>query len=213
MLYLKRRRLRGVSIGNLLRAERLGDAKGLVGLTFDDGYEDFLHTALPVLENYGFSATVFVLGMLPRTNTWDNYYDPKLRMELLTTEGIREVAARGMEVGSHSMSHPSLSDLELESLEKEVSGSRQVLSEVLGEAVEGFCYPYGDTDSAAIQAVRRAGYLYACAATKRVERNVYDLPRIPVGDRDHLPRFAAKVEIYPQFLSAKKMIEASKRIF
>jgi peptidoglycan/xylan/chitin deacetylase (PgdA/CDA1 family) len=49
MLYLKRRNLRGVSVRELLRAWSTGSAKGLVGLTFDDGYEDFLHVALPVV--------------------------------------------------------------------------------------------------------------------------------------------------------------------
>ena len=46
----------------LSRAMTTGDTKRLVGLTFDDGYEDFLSTALPILEAVGFSATVFVVA-------------------------------------------------------------------------------------------------------------------------------------------------------
>ena len=198
MRYLRLRKLRGVSMRELLRAENSGIAKGLIGLTFDDGFEDFLQTALPVLERFGFSATVFTIGRLPRVTTWDPYPDPRPQIKRLGAEGIREVSARGMEVGSHSMNHLRLSGLEPELLEEEVSGSRRVLSEVLGEAVEGFCYPYGSIDSAAVQAVRRAGYAYACATTERIERNVYDLPRMPVAERDHLWRFAAKLEIFSQ---------------
>ena len=207
MRYLKLRKLRGVSVRELLRAVDSGTAKGLVGLTFDDGFEDFLQAALPVLESFGFSATVFVLGSMPRENNWDRYQEPKPQIKLLGAEGIREVAARGMEVGSHGMSHLRLSGMEPGLLEEEVSGSRRVLGEVLGEAVGGFCYPYGSVDSAAIRAVRRARYAYACAIAERVERNAYDLPRIPVATRDHLPRLAAKLAIHSQYHAARKALQ------
>lgn len=205
MRYLKRRNLRGVSMRELLRAESMGSAKGLVGLTFDDGYDDFLQNAVPVLERFGFSATVFVvIGMLGGENRWAFRDDPRPRMNLLGVEGVREVAARGMEVGSHSMTHPKLLGLESGLLEEEVSGSRRVLSEMLGEPVDGFCYPYGFLDSASVQAVRRARYAYACAVVVRVERSAYDLPRVTVTE-DNVHKFAAKLGIYPQYAAAKRM--------
>lgn len=205
MRYLKRRNLRGVSMRELLRAESMGNAKGLVGLTFDDGYEDFLQNAVPVLERFGFSATVFVVvGMLGEENSWEFRGDPRPRMNLLGVDGIREVAARGMEVGSHSMTHPKLLGLESGLLNEEVSGSRRVLSEVLGEPVDGFCYPYGFLDRASVQAVRIARYAYACAVVVRVERNAYDLPRVTVTE-DNVYKFVAKLKIYPQYAAAKRM--------
>jgi peptidoglycan/xylan/chitin deacetylase (PgdA/CDA1 family) len=189
----------------LLRAANSGTAKGLVGLTFDDGFEDFLETALPVLERFGFSATLFVLGGMPRENNWEHHHKPKPQMKLLGIEGIREVAARGIEVGSHGMNHLSLSGLKPRLLQEEVSESRRVLGEVLGEAIDGFCYPYGNIDRAAVQVVRRTRYAYACTVAERVERNVYDLPRIPVSERDDLRRFATKLEIYSQYRAAKNV--------
>src|SRR4028118_458385 len=73
MLHLERHNLRGVSMKELRRATNTGGARGLVGLTFDDGYEDFLSSALPTLERLGFSATVFfVAGMLGGQNTWEH---------------------------------------------------------------------------------------------------------------------------------------------
>jgi peptidoglycan/xylan/chitin deacetylase (PgdA/CDA1 family) len=206
MRYLKRRNLRGVSMRELYRAVSRGNARGLIGLTFDDGYKDFLHTALPVLERLGFSATVFAIGgLLGGKNDWWHHLGPQPKMELLGADELREVTERGIEVGSHTMSHPRLSSLDTERLEEEVSGSRQVLSEVLGEAVEGFCYPYGTLDGVAVDAVRRARYTYACAVHWRVERTIYDLPRIHVGERDHLLRFATKLRIYKQYSRVKTL--------
>jgi peptidoglycan/xylan/chitin deacetylase (PgdA/CDA1 family) len=202
MSFLKRRELRGVSVRELLRAVGTERVKGLVGLTFDDGYDNFLYDALPILEKYGFSATVFVVsGMLGAENTWDD--GP--RMRLLGAEGIREAAKRGMEIGSHGMRHIRLSGLRTEQLEKEVVESRRVLGEILDEAVEGFCYPYGSVDGTAIQSARRAGYAYACATWMRVESSIYDLPRPPVWEIDGPLMLRAKLKVFPLYFEVASL--------
>lgn len=207
MGYLKRRSLRGVSVGELCRAAAQENAGNLIGLTFDDGFENFLQAALPVLENLGFTATVFMVsGMLGQENDWEHYYEPRPHLRLLTAEGIREVAGRGMEIGSHSMTHPRLAGLDPGSLDREVGESRRILNELLDQPVEGFCYPYGNLDGATVQAVRRAGYAYACAVHEEDRWDEYTLPRIPVSQRDSLPRFAAKLSIYWQYSAAKSRL-------
>ena len=193
MLHLKRRGLYGISMEELVRAIRRGRASNLVGLTFDDGYENFIHAALPVLEEVGFTATVFVVGgMLGGENSWDR--GP--RMRLLSAEDVRELPERGIEVGSHGLSHASLSRLEPEQLEKEIRGSREILGEVLSRPVEGFCYPYGDLNEQGVRIVREAGYAYACAYKKRISRDAYDVPRINVGERDGAFRLELKLRLY-----------------
>jgi peptidoglycan/xylan/chitin deacetylase (PgdA/CDA1 family) len=200
MRYLKWCGLRGVSMRKLRRAMSRGSTKGLVGLTFDDGDEGFLHTVVPMLESFGFSATVFVVaGLLGEENIWEFAYEPRPRMRILNAKELHDVSVRGMEVGAHSMTHARLLDLEPKRLNQEVSGSRQVLSEILGEAVEGFCYPYGSLDRVAIKAARWAGYTYACSWKVHFEHSFYDLPRIPVSEKDNLLRFAAKLGIYSQY--------------
>ena len=93
MLYLKRRGLRGVAVRDLLRAEREGEAARLVGLTFDDGYRDFLTEAVPIMESFGFQATVFaVVGKVE--NDWEHAYPPRPRMQLLSAEELRRVSRR-----------------------------------------------------------------------------------------------------------------------
>jgi peptidoglycan/xylan/chitin deacetylase (PgdA/CDA1 family) len=202
MLWLKQHNRRGVSMRELYLAMRAGDnTRGLVGLTFDDGYEDFLHTAVPTLHTFGFSATVFaVAGMLGKENKWEHAYEPSHRMNLLTGQGLRAVAEMGMEVGSHGMTHTKLSGLESKVLNHEIGDSRRILSEVLGEPVEGFCYPYGGLDSAAIRAVQQAGYSYACGLRKEpVKFGVYNLPRMPMSEKDHFLRFMAKLKVYRHY--------------
>ena len=198
MLHLKRHNWRGVSMRELCRAMTTGDAGGLVGLTFDDGYEDFLSTALPTLEPLGFSATVFVVaGKLGEENTWEHRGGPTIRLRLLEADGIREVSERGMEVGSHSVTHPRLSGLDPETLVHEVGDSRQMLGEVVGTPVEGFSYPYGDLDDPAVQAARSAGYVYAVATKKEVEYGIYDWPRTYVGEKDSPLKFGVKLKVSP----------------
>jgi peptidoglycan/xylan/chitin deacetylase (PgdA/CDA1 family) len=194
----------------LHRAVREGNSRGLVGLTFDDGYEDFLSVAVPVIERLGFSATVFVVvNMLGKENDWEHAHAPRPRLKLLDAAGLCEVSERGMEVGSHSLTHARLSGAEQDSLDREVGDSRRILSEALGKVVEGFCYPYGALDGAAVRAARRAGYAYACGWRTLVERSAYDWPRIPISDRDGSLRFAAKLQIYSQYSSVRRVLSRS----
>ena len=198
MLYLKRRDLRGVSMRELYLALNAGEATGLVGVTFDDGYEDFLGAAVPTLEKLGFSATVFVVaGMLGKENTWEHRSGPRPQLRLLGADGVREVADRGMEIGSHTVTHSRLSGLDSETLIHEVVDSRQVLGEMVNAPVEGFSYPYGDLDGPAVRATRGAGYAYAVATKKPVEGGLYDWPRTYVGEKDSPLRLGVKLKASP----------------
>ncbi|MEO3751656.1 polysaccharide deacetylase family protein [Streptomyces sp. B6B3] len=197
--WLRRRGLRGVSAGELLRAARAGRAAGLVGLTFDDGYRDFLDHALPLLREHGCTATVFVLpGRLGGDNAWDAEGP---RKPLLTADGIRAVAAAGMEIGSHGLTHVSLPELvargDHAALRREVADSRALLRELTGREVTGFCYPYGAVDPASVAAVRDAGYDYACAVDPGPLADVHALPRVHVGEADTGPRLRAKRLLHP----------------
>jgi peptidoglycan/xylan/chitin deacetylase (PgdA/CDA1 family) len=199
MRYLKRRGLRGVSVKTLMRPAGSGRAERFVGITFDDAYENFLHAAVPILQKYGFSATVFAVGgMLGEVNAWDE----RPRMRLLGVEGLREAARRGMEVASHGMSHIRLASVGEARLSEEVVQSRKVLAELLDQEVVGFCYPYGSVDGAAARAAREAGYSYACACWTRVENSLYDLPRPPVWEMDGPLLLAAKLRLFPAYFDA-----------
>ncbi|HEX5565595.1 MAG TPA: polysaccharide deacetylase family protein [Streptomyces sp.] len=193
--WLRRRGLRGVGVGELLRERAAGRGAGLVGLTFDDGYADFIEEAVPLLRRHGCTATVFVLpGRLGGTNEWDPLGP---RKTLLTEAGVRAVVGAGMEVGSHGMLHTDLTRADDDTLRRETEGSRQLLEEITGRPVHGFCYPYGTIDRRAVRAVREAGYDYACAIDPGPLTGPYALPRVHVGEEDTSWRLYAKRLLHP----------------
>lgn len=201
MTWLKRRGLRGVAIGTLVDAMRAGRARGMVGITFDDGYVNVLEAALPELLRHGFTASMFIIsGRLGGLNEWDE--GP--RWPLMTASQVGELAAAGMEIGSHSATHQRLAGVEPGQLEAEVSESRASLAALLGVPVRGFAYPYGSMDAAARHAVRAAGYEYACAVeTPRAELGWMALPRVYAGQQDSAGRLAVKRLLYRGYIAVK----------
>jgi peptidoglycan/xylan/chitin deacetylase (PgdA/CDA1 family) len=190
MRWLRRRGLRGVSMGELLQAAAQGRARRLVGLTFDDGYQDFIANAMPLLQEYGFTATLFVLaGRLGGQNEWSR---PGPCKPLLTADDVREIDRAGMEIGSHGLEHVSLLTADDLQLNRETVLSREILSELLGRPIPGFCYPYGFLDTRVVDAVRAAGYHYACAVGPGPDIGRHAIPRTLVHDRDTSWRLEAK---------------------
>jgi peptidoglycan/xylan/chitin deacetylase (PgdA/CDA1 family) len=185
--FLARRGLRGVSVRELLAAP---DRRGLVGLTFDDGYADFHAKALPVLRRHGFTASVYmVVERIGAVNDWEEYGPVR---SMMTLDQLRQCAAAGMEVGSHGLHHMRLSGAKPEELAAEIGDSRKKLAELLGEPVDGYCYPYGDLDGPSVAAVREAGYDYGCAIWRSADTGRYALPRSYIGERDGSLRLQAK---------------------
>jgi peptidoglycan/xylan/chitin deacetylase (PgdA/CDA1 family) len=188
--WLRRRRLKGVCMRELLAARRAGRGGGLVGLTFDDGYADFASYAVPIMERHGFSATVFpIAARLGGDNEWD---PDGPRKPLITPEQLRQIAEAGMEVGSHGLHHVSLTSVTDAELASELTDSRAVLQDITGQEVAGFCYPYGHIDGRVIDAVRTAGYGYGCAIWRSALTGPHALPRTFVGDDDSAGRLWAK---------------------
>jgi peptidoglycan/xylan/chitin deacetylase (PgdA/CDA1 family) len=194
LAWLRRRGLRGVSVAELLAARARGEAQGLVGLTFDDGYADFVTEALPLLRRYDCGATLFVLpGRLGGDNAWDPLGP---RKPLLTADGIRHAAAAGVEIGSHGLWHVDLTRADNLTLRAEVGESRALLTELTGAWVDGFCYPYGTVDARAVEAVREAGYTYACAIDPGPLTGPHALPRVHVGQNDTALRLHLKHRLH-----------------
>jgi peptidoglycan/xylan/chitin deacetylase (PgdA/CDA1 family) len=190
MRWLHRRGRKGTSVRECLEAWSHGDGHEAVGLSFDDGYADFAEYVLPVLDRYGFSATVFVVaGRLGGDSSWDPEFPPK---PLLTAEQVRQLAEAGIEIGSHSLHHVPLPSTTETELTKEVQRSRRILRDVTKQDIAGFAYPYGQLDDRSLNAVRAGGYDYSCAVWRTVFAGRYALPRINMQQTDSPSRLWAK---------------------
>jgi peptidoglycan/xylan/chitin deacetylase (PgdA/CDA1 family) len=190
MRWLAGRGLRGVSMAELLSSRAQGRGRGLVGLTFDDGYQDFAAYAVPLLRQYGFSATVFVLaGRLGGHNAWDATGPYK---GLLTADQVCLAAESGMEIASHGLNHVPLAEADDERLSAETVRSRAILQELTGRQIHGFAYPWGHVDARTAKAVQDAGYDYACAVGPSSVIGRHSIPRTPVFEHDTSWRLDAK---------------------
>ena len=196
MRWLKRLGYRGLSMRDLmpyLRGEKVGK---VVGLTFDDGYCNNLHHALPVLQDCGFTATCYVISqLLGKTNVWDLSNGVK-QADLMSPEQIRAWSQAGMEIGAHTQNHCQLTSLPDEDALREISASKEELADLIGREVEHFCYPYGIYEARHTAMAKTAGYQSA-TPTRRGQvqpgADLFQLHRIPVVRSTYLPQFLLKL--------------------
>jgi peptidoglycan/xylan/chitin deacetylase (PgdA/CDA1 family) len=140
--------------------------KKVVALTFDDGYEDFYDNAFPVLKEYRFPATVFVVSdLVGATNTWDAD-SLGIRKRLMAWDRIRELSAHNIFFGSHTRTHPFLTRIGNDRAREEIYRSKKTIEEQAGSSVEAFCYPYGDCNDTVKNIVREAGYKVAVTTNR-----------------------------------------------
>ena len=172
--------------------ERL-PAKPVV-ITFDDAFLDFYTAALPILKRYGFSATLYVpTAYVGGTSRWMEHEGEGSR-PILSWEQLREIRDSGIECGAHSHTHPQLDLLFLSQAKKEITQSKLILEEHLGETVASIAYPYGYHTSAVKQLVREAGYTSACAVRNALSTPATDpfaLARVLVDPDTDVDTFAA----------------------
>ena len=152
-------------------------------LTFDDGYADFHSQALPLLERYGFSATVFVTTGWVAENGGRPAAPPPGPM--LTWSQIEEASGCGIEFAAHSSTHPQLDRLSEPTLPRGTD-FEQGRSSRTGWAspVTGLAYPFGYSNSKVREAARQLTYGYGCAvrnAMAGAESDLFALPRLTVA--------------------------------
>ena len=148
---------RGCSVSEALTALDNNSTEKLVGLTFDDGYKNFLTNAMPTLIKHDFSATVYVVSDLVGTfNRWD-LKNSISRNELMDYPDLRICLSEGIEVGCHSSTHRSLSNEEVDLL-YEIRLAKGTLEEKLDSPVATFCYPYGHFNDQVISFVKESSF-------------------------------------------------------
>jgi peptidoglycan/xylan/chitin deacetylase (PgdA/CDA1 family) len=179
-----------------------GSARTLV-VTFDDAYRSVAERAFPILSELGLPGTVFVVtgwGGADGPMAWpgiDRWLGGPHEEELqpMSWEELGSLAEAGWEIGSHTRSHPRLTEVDDATLADELQGSRRECEERLGMPCRSLAYPYGDLDDRVVEAARDAGYQAACALPqgRLPAAEVLRWPRIGIYHRDAGWRFRLKV--------------------
>lgn len=146
-------------------------------LTFDDGYADAYSAVFPALRERGMAATFYVIT---------DYLD---KPKYMTWEQVKEMAAAGMQIESHTLNHADLRKLSPDEQLRELVESKRVIEERLGTPVRHFCYPSGRYTEETLGLVKAAGYETATTVAPGVAKigdDPYQLPRLRVLEQTNL---------------------------
>ncbi len=166
-----------LSLPKIVAALRDGEPlpEKAVGLSVDDAYVSVIDKAWPILKEAGFPLTVFVATDpidqgTPRYMSWDQ---------------IRQLAADGVSIGSQTKTHPHMADISLAARLADLTASNQRFEAELGRAPDLFAYPYGETDLATFDVVKKAGFVAGFGQHSGAigsDDNIYYLARFAMNE-------------------------------
>lgn len=183
---LVRRGYRPVTAG-----DTLNESGRVLHVTFDDAYKN-VFDAVPILQGMNVHATVFACTgfavdgrPLDVPETAEAAAESAGDMATMTWDELRSLAEQGIEVGSHTVSHPHLPRLADEELERELRESRTQLEDELGRPCRFLAYPFGDDDERVYRSAERAGYEGAFSLRGPAKgHDRYAIPRVDIYRRD-----------------------------
>jgi peptidoglycan/xylan/chitin deacetylase (PgdA/CDA1 family) len=183
-------------------------ARDHILITFDDGYRDSYQFGLHILQQYDASALFFITAGIfkndfifpaDRFSGYDKtvHYSGSGRPERLYLDSseLKVIVQKGYGVGSHTVTHPVLDDLQLEMQRNEITKSRRILEDRTGTPVLYFSYPIGGISDETPGLVKEAGYQLAFGNLRGIvsdDSDRYNLPRVSACDYP-VPVFAFKI--------------------
>jgi peptidoglycan/xylan/chitin deacetylase (PgdA/CDA1 family) len=198
-----------------IRENRQLPAKS-VAITFDDGFQSVYDVAFPVLKDYGYPATVFlVTSFCGKNNRWNGQPNTIPSFDLLTWDQISKMKDQQIEFGVHTATHPDLTKLTGSQVSEEIIGARQVVQEQTGENEIAFAYPYGKKSSEASNLVNLN--FYAACSTEMDFANscsdVHFLPRIDMYYFSNNDLFSSiGTPSFDRFVRVRKSLRSLKRM-
>ncbi len=197
MSYLHEKNYSVINLQDLKKSFDARDSTKCVVLTFDDGFYDFFTNAFPILKKYNFSATVF----LPTGFIHNERLSFKGK-ECMTWNEVRHVQSKGINFGSHTVTHLQLNNLSTEEIENEIKLSKNKIEDETGIMVESFSYPYAFPENKEFGITLRT-LLKKCGYTNGVTTKIgtanngddtFFQPRLPVNTADDILFFEAKLQ-------------------
>lgn len=197
MQWLRENGYEAVSVEQVAAAVR-GEAtlpEKRVAITFDDGWKSQFTKAKPVLDAVGYKATFYlVTSYIGRPNAYMSWDD------------VRQLAAEGHWIGSHSVTHRSSTRLPVADVAREMADSKGAIAAQIGRPVTTYSYPYGARNRAVQALAQAAGYTSAVATGAVLSYDigrVFSLPRIEIQAGFTLPDFAGWVKGRPIRMPAR----------
>lgn len=193
---------RGYRFATFTEAVQAPSNRRVAAITFDDAFRSVLHHGLPILQRLGVPATLFVptdyidAGGLLRWPGIDEWVGGPDESELtpMSWAEVGTLRAAGWEIGSHTGSHPRLTQVGDDVLAAELARSKQECERRLSAPCTSIAYPYGDVDGRVTQAAAAAGYAAGAALPQRLNAaGPMQWPRIGIYHVDDLRRFRLKV--------------------
>jgi peptidoglycan/xylan/chitin deacetylase (PgdA/CDA1 family) len=181
-------------------ARETAEPRRMVAVTFDDAHLSVFELAYPILSSLGLAATVFAVTDFvedgrplhwQRRQDWDGTAHEH-EMRGMNWAQLAQLAEAGWEIGSHTRTHPRLTQLANDTLDRELRGSREACEEALGRPCRSLAYPFGDADARVAHRAAAAGYTVAAIEDPgRLDPFLY--PRVGIYRRDSMARFRMKV--------------------
>jgi len=195
----------GYEFSTLTRVATDTQSRRLATITFDDAFGSVFSLARPILAEFGVPATVFApTGYIGRERqlAWpglEKWRSTPFSSELgaMDWPQLRELVECGWEVGSHTVTHPVLTNLSWNELCAELSVSKSDIETNLGAECLSFCAPWGMCDLTVIRAARQLGYVAGCNS-RRLPRRAFgplNCPRVEVRRDDHRRLFAVRTSL------------------
>lgn len=182
-------KFRIVSIDKLLELRNNNCSKlkeDYVAISFDDGYTDNYSNAYPVLKEKKIPATIFLIS---------NYLG---RPGMLTEPQVIEMQENLITIGSHTMNHPTLSEIDIAKARMEIWGSKNYLEELCKRPINYFAYPKGKKkhfNSYTMAEVQSSQYKACFTMINNVMdpgKNLFELPRLGIRN---CPHYVFKVRV------------------
>jgi Predicted xylanase/chitin deacetylase len=203
--YLAENNYETISIDGYFKYIKKDQQKPLTGkiiITFDDGHYSNYKLAFPILVKYGFKATFFI------TTNWLN------QKFHLSSDHIREMAGKGMEICSHGLTHNFLSEMDTEEIKFELSESKRILESIIKQPVDYIAFPGGHYNSKVLSLLKTSGYKGACSCLQGLnspKTNQWLLKRIEIRKNVSVDQF--KHIFNPLNITFYQIVDSLKGLF
>jgi peptidoglycan/xylan/chitin deacetylase (PgdA/CDA1 family) len=201
--FLVKRGWRSLGISELVTARAWKE--DTIGITFDDGLLNNFEACGHLIDR-GLTASCFVVADRIAAK---GKCDPIEKKASMNAQQLRELSTKGIEIGSHSVSHTDLNTLNQAQLDYEIVDSKKIIEDTLGIAVKSFAYPYGRYSDKVVETVAKAGYEVACTTRSGwalASSNALTVHRLTVFGTDSLAVFKRNLQFRDNEMTLKKVV-------